>query len=194
MAPGWRAEACSVEIQGLENREGTRVRKLRPWPSAQQESLQKKQRTLNARTRTQRPPLTHAPCDLGSLRQRLPRRFPLFTAFFGFARPAVLAEDFFAALFFLDFAFARGAGLDLDFFAGFDRDAREGEGAEEPPGRSVTITSSSVSSIALSFSPSSSSICESSFSSPLSCSHAIAPPSIRPLLPWADFAVHTRDS
>jgi hypothetical protein len=129
--------------------------------------------------------------DLCSLRQRLPRRFPLFAAFFGFARPAVLAEDFFAAVFFLDFAFARGAGLDLDFFAGFDRDAREGEGAEEPPGRSVTITSSSVSSITPSFSPSSSSICESSLSSPLSCSHAIAPPSIRPLLPWADFAVHT---
>jgi hypothetical protein len=146
---------------------------------------------LHARTRTQRPPLIYAACDLGSLRQRLPRRFPLFTAFFGFARPGVLAEDFFAALFFLDFAFARGAGLDVDFFAGFDRDAREGEGAEEPPGRSVTITSSSVSSIAPSFSPSSSSICESSFSSPLSCSHAIAPPSIRPLLPWADFAVHT---
>jgi hypothetical protein len=152
------------------------------------EDLEKKRRTLHARTRMQRPPLICSPCDLGSRRQRL--RFPLFAAFFGFARPAV-AEDFFAAVFLPDFAFARGAGLDLDFFAGFDRDAREGEGAEEPPGRSVTITSSSVSSITPSFSPSSSSNCESSLSSPLSCSHAIAPPSIRPLLPWADFAVHT---
>src|SRR5690242_321381 len=97
---------------------------------------------------------------------------------------ADLFLETFAALFFFDRALDRTldrAGLRRVFLAalglrglGLGADA----GASGIPGRSVIVTSSSVSSrMPSSFSPpSSSSNCEYSFSSPLSCSQAIIPP------------------
>src|SRR5207302_1434255 len=87
--------------------------------------------------------------------------------------------DFLAAALFLGRAFAR-TGLRLVLAAlglcglGLGTDA----GASRIPGRSLIVTSSSVSSnTPSSFSPaSSSSNWEYSFSSPLSCSQAIIPP------------------
>jgi hypothetical protein len=89
--------------------------------------------------------------------------------------------DFFAAAFFFGRGFAFAAGLRFGFgalgFRGLGLGADDG-GIEGEPGRSLTMTSSSVSSKRpSSFSPPSlSSNCEYSLSSPLSCSQAIIPP------------------